>query len=57
MYERINAMSEARYECGQFEDQIFFEKLSDDAIERAAEPWRTGAYTVGNCTGLESCPA
>ncbi len=50
-------MSEARYECGQFEDQIFFEKLSDDAIERAAEPWRTGAYTVGNCTGLESCPA
>jgi hypothetical protein len=44
-------------ESGQVEDDIFFEKISDEAIERAAEVWSAGAFTMGNCTGLGSCPA
>jgi hypothetical protein len=38
-------------------DEIFFDKIPDEAIERAAQVWETGAFTLGNCTGLGSCPA
>ena len=39
------------------EEGIFFDKITDAAIERAAEVWSSGAFTIGNCTGLGSCPA
>lgn len=44
-------------ESHQAEDDIFFEKIADEAIERAAEMWSSAAFTIGNCTGLGSCPA
>ncbi len=44
-------------DIGQVENDIFFDKVSDEAIERAADVWSTGAFTIGNCTGLGSCPA
>ncbi len=40
----------------QLEDDIFFDKTADEAIERAAEAWSSAAFTMGNCTGLGSCP-
>ena len=39
------------------DEDIFFEHVPDEAIERAAEMWSSGAFTMGNCTGLGSCPA
>ena len=44
-------------DAGQVEEDIFFNKVSDEAIERAAEVWSSAAFTIGNCTGLGSCPA
>jgi len=44
-------------DAGQVEEDIFFDKITDAAIERAAEVWSSGAFTIGNCTGLGSCPA
>jgi hypothetical protein len=44
-------------DAGQIEDDILFDKVPDEAIERAAEAWGAGAFTIGNCTGLGSCPA
>ena len=44
-------------DTGRTEDDIFFDKVSDEAIERAADAWSSGAFTIGNCTGLGSCPA
>jgi hypothetical protein len=41
----------------QVEDDIFFDKITDEAIERAAQAWSSAAFTIGNCTGLGSCPA
>ena len=41
----------------QPESDIFFDKVPDEAIERAVDAWRTGGFTMGNCTGLGSCPA
>jgi hypothetical protein len=39
------------------EDDIFFYKVSDEAIEQAAEVSGPRSFTLGNCTGLGSCPA
>ena len=44
-------------DAGQVEEDIFFDKVSDEAIERAADAWSSAAFTIGNCTGLGSCPA
>lgn len=41
----------------QIEEDIFFDNISDEAIERAAQVWSSAAFTIGNCTGLGSCPA
>ena len=41
----------------QIEEDILLHKVSDDALERSAEMWGTAAFTIGNCTGLGSCPA
>jgi len=43
----------------QVEDDIFvfFDNIPDAAIERAADVRHAGAFTIGNCTGLGSCPA
>jgi hypothetical protein len=49
--------SRSESESRQVEDDIFFDKISDEAIERAAEMWSSAAFTIGNCTGLGSCPA
>jgi hypothetical protein len=64
---RISAMSRSamsriqsdqiQSDANQAEDDIFFDKVPDEAIERAAETWSAGAFTIGNCTGLGSCPA
>lgn len=40
----------------QVEEDILFNSVSDDALERTAEMWRTAAFTLGNCTGLGTCP-
>lgn len=42
----------------QAEEAILTYEISDEALERAA--WTVkelGNYTIGNCTGLETCPA
>jgi hypothetical protein len=45
-------------DASQVEDDIFFfDNVPDEAVERAAEMWSSGAFTIGNCTGLGSCPA
>jgi hypothetical protein len=49
-------MNESRNASDGAEEHFFFDHVSDEAIERAAEKG-TGAFTLGNCTGLESCPA
>ena len=41
----------------QTEQDILLYKVSDDALERTAQMWGTAVYTLGNCTGLGSCPA
>jgi hypothetical protein len=43
--------------AGQVEEDIFLDKISDEALERSAEMWSSAAFTIGNCTGLGSCPA
>jgi hypothetical protein len=59
---RISAMQQSKNDhitsdSHQLEDDIFFDKISDEAIERAAGSWSSAAFTMGNCTGLGSCPA
>ena len=44
-------------EIDQIEQDILLHKVSDDALERSAEVSGAAAYTIGNCTGLGSCPA
>jgi hypothetical protein len=44
-------------DSNQVEEDIFFDKIPDEAMERATEAWGAGAFTLGNCTGLGSCPA
>jgi hypothetical protein len=48
---------QAKNNSHQAEDDVLLDKTSDDALERAADAGRTGAFTLGNCTGLGSCPA
>ena len=48
---------QVKIEFGQVEEDIFFDKITDEAIERAAEAGSSAAFTIGNCTGLGSCPA
>ena len=59
---RVNAMDQMKSDqitsdFNQVEEDIFFDKVADEAIERATEAWGAGAFTLGNCTGLGSCPA
>jgi hypothetical protein len=49
--------SKSENESHRVEEDAFFDKITDEAIERAAEVWSSGAFTIGNCTGLGSCPA
>lgn len=61
--QRVNAMDQMKSDqitsdFSQVEEDIFFfDKIPDEAIERATEAWGAGAFTLGNCTGLGSCPA
>lgn len=41
----------------QIEEDVLFNRISDEELERTAEMGSTGAFTLGNCTGLGSCPA
>ena len=41
----------------QIEEDTLFNRISDEELERTAEMGSTGAFTLGNCTGLGSCPA
>jgi hypothetical protein len=52
-----NVMRQTSDDCEQDSEQIFFDRISDEAIERTADMWGNRAFTLGNCTGLESCPA
>jgi len=38
-------------------EELLTHEVSDEALESAAFVEKVGAYTLGNCTGLESCPA
>jgi hypothetical protein len=38
-------------------EYVLTHDVSDEALENAAFVEKVGAYTLGNCTGLESCPA
>lgn len=41
----------------QIEQAILTCEVSDEALEIAAGMENAGAYTIGDCTGLSSCPA
>jgi hypothetical protein len=41
----------------QTDEDILLHKVSDEELERTAEMGSSGAFTLGNCTGLGSCPA
>jgi hypothetical protein len=41
----------------QIEQEILICEVSDEALEIAAGTENVGAYTIGDCTGLSSCPA
>jgi hypothetical protein len=41
----------------QIEQEILICEVSDEALEIAAGTENAGAYTIGDCTGLSSCPA
>jgi hypothetical protein len=41
----------------QIEEEVLFNEVSDEALERTVEMCGTRAFTLGNCTGLGSCPA
>jgi hypothetical protein len=49
-------MNQTRDDTIRAEDDVLFDKIEDNALERAAIP-AAAAFTLGNCTGLESCPA
>jgi hypothetical protein len=39
------------------EDANLIDKMSDEALEAAADMPNQAAYTLGACTGLSACPA
>ena len=41
----------------QTEDEILTYEVSDESLETAAATAKAGAYTLGFCTGLSTCPA
>jgi hypothetical protein len=40
----------------QNEDDLFVNKISDEALEVAAGAAQTANYTLGSCTGGTTCP-
>jgi hypothetical protein len=54
-YERNSAMNDTPID--QIEQDIFIYDVSDEGLEIAAGTEYAGAYTIGDCTGLSSCPA
>jgi hypothetical protein len=51
-------MNDTTIGLDQAEEAILTCDVADEALERAA--WTAkemGNYTIGNCTGLETCPA
>jgi hypothetical protein len=53
--ERRNPMNEAKIE--RSEDEVLSYEVSDESLETAAAAAKAGAYTLGFCTGLSTCPA
>ena len=49
-------MSDKTIGLEQIEDEILSYEVSDESLETAAQA-KTGAYTLGFCTGLSACPA
>ncbi len=41
----------------QRDEATLIDDIPDQALEIAAGIAQTAVYTLGNCTGLESCPA
>jgi hypothetical protein len=54
-YERNSAMNDIPID--QIEQDILNCDVSDEALEIAAGTEYAGVYTIGDCTGLSSCPA
>jgi len=50
-------MNEVAAVLDQTGEEFLTHEVSDEALESAAFMEKVGAYTLGNCTGLESCPA
>ena len=45
-------------ENDRYDDAIFADDVSDEALEAAADATKPGgAYTLGACTDLTTCPA
>jgi hypothetical protein len=42
---------------GNNDEEIFTYDVSDDSLERVADPERHGALTMAFCSGLDTCPA
>jgi hypothetical protein len=40
----------------QNEDDLFVNRISDEALEVAASAAQTANYTLGSCTGGTTCP-
>ena len=54
---RSMAMNREAKTFDQTGEELLTHEVSDEALESAAFVEKVGAYTLGNCTGLESCPA
>lgn len=39
------------------DEEVFAYNLSDDSLERAADPEKHCAVTLAFCSGLQTCPA
>ena len=49
-------MTDTTIRPDQTEEDILCYEVSDESLETAAATTKTGAYTLGFCTGLSECP-
>ena len=53
----INAMKITTIEHDQADEDVLYEQISDETVERAAGNMGRMAMTIAMCSGLSSCPS
>jgi len=53
----IHAITSDLVGPGNNDEEVFAYDLSDDSLERAADPEKLCAVTLAFCSGLQTCPA